>query len=110
MKRSLSNLQREKPREPFILTVNPAPAEGEKAAPVDVEFVNPKSLHWTKLTELDDLPPAQQIAAVVPDPDHYRAFQEDPEIDGEALEWVMGEWRTHFGLGDQGNSGGSTGS
>lgn len=101
MKRSLSDMKRETPREPFILTV---------AGPVDVEFVNPKSLHWTKLTELDELPPATQIETLIEDPAQYQAFRDDPELDGEALEWVMGEWRTHYGLGAPGESPGSAGS
>lgn len=104
MKRSLSDLQREKPKEPFIFTVSGPDGE------VDVEFVNPKSLHWTKLTELDDLPPSQQIATLVPDQSQYEAFRHEPDMDGEALQWVMDEWRKHFGLGEQGNSGSSTGS
>lgn len=105
MKRSLSDMQREKPKEPFVLSdVGP---EGGK---VDVEFINPKSLHWTKLTELDDLPPAQQIATIVPDDAQYAAFRDDPRMDGEALEWVMGEWRTHYGLGGPGEAPGSAGS
>lgn len=105
MKRSLSDMQRETPREPFILTVHNA-----KGDEVDVEFVNPKSLHWTKLTELDELPPAQQIESLVPDPDQFAAFRADTEIDAEALEWVMNQYRTHFGLGGPGESPGSAGS
>lgn len=105
MKRSLSDMQRETPKEPFVLSdIGP---EGDR---VDVEFVNPKSLHWTKLAALDDMPPAQQIATLVSDPDQYAAFEQDPRMDGEALEWVMEEFRTHFGLGAPGESSGSTGS
>lgn len=105
MKRSLSDMKREKPREPFVLTVHDA-AGAER----DVEFTNPKSLHWTKLTELDELPPGEQIATLIADPEQLEAFREDPELDGEALEWVMGEYRTHYGLGAPGEAPGSAGS
>jgi hypothetical protein len=105
MKRSLSDMQREKPKESFVLSdVGP---EGGK---VDVEFIDPKSLHWTKLAALDDLAPAQQIESLVPDHDQFAAFRDDPAVDGAALEWVMNEYRTHYGLGAPGESAGSTGS
>ena len=105
MKRSLSEMQQEKPSEPFVLE-----DIGPDGAKVDVELVNPKDLHWTKLTELDELPPAQQIEALIPDAEQYQAFRDDPRMNARALEWVMNEWRTHFGLGGPGDSSASTGS
>lgn len=104
MKRSLSDMKRETPREAFELTVTPKDGE-----PVDVVFADPKKMHWTDLASLDELG-AGAISVLIPDPEHYQAFRADPEIDGEALEWVMGEWRTHFGLGSPGDSVASTGS
>lgn len=105
MKRSLSDMKRETPKESFVLSdIGP---EGEKT---DVEFVNPKKLHWTKLAALDEMSPAQAMSTLIPDAEQHRAFTEDPEVDGEALEWVMSEWRTHYGLGGPGESDGSTSS
>lgn len=103
MKRSLSDMKRENPREPFELT-DVGPEDGK----VTVAFVNPKKLHWTKLATLDEAGAGAAIATLIEDVDQYRAFCEDPEMDGEALEWVMNEWRTHFGLGQPGESNGST--
>ena len=105
MKHSLSDMQREKPAEPFIITVQrPAVDGSDKREPVDVEFANPKSLHWTKLVELDSgANPIRAVKILVADEDQRSAFHGDPDIDGAAFEWIMARFRTHFGLGDPGD-------
>lgn len=85
----VAKVKREKRPEPFSVELS----DGS-----EVTFADPKKLHWTVLTELDNLPPAKQIEVLAVD--GFDKFRDDPEMDGEMLELVMADWRRHYGLGD----------
>lgn len=97
----LSAIEREKRPEPFELELSDGSV---------VTFADPKKMHFTVLTEMDSLPPQEQVKALVGS--GWDKFKADPEMDGEALEWVMGLWRDHYGMdGDNpGESRSSSGS
>lgn len=97
----LDQVDRERRPEPFSLELSDG---------TEVFFADPKKMHWTQLTELDNLAPAKQIEALIEDPEQFQAFRDDSAIDGEVLEWVMAQWRDHFGLGGPGEAGSSPGS
>lgn len=98
---SLAKIERESRPEAFSLELTDG---------TEVVFSDPKRMHFTVLTGIDDLSPTDQVKALVADSDEYKALAADPEMDGEALEWVMGLWRDHYGLGDQGEASSSSGS
>lgn len=65
-------------------------------------LADPKRLHYTRVAELDSLPPMQQIEALLLS--GAEAFRADPEMDGEMIEAVMLAWREHYGVGEQGEA------
>lgn len=95
----LSSIEREKRPEPF---------EVELSDGALVTFADPKRLHFTVLTAIDDMPPVKQIETLTGS--GWDKFKAEPGIDGEALESIMGAWRDHYGLGDQGEADSSSGS
>lgn len=98
MKLSLSKIEREKRPEKF---------EVELTDGTIVTFVDPKRMHFSTLVELDALSQIDQIAALTGD--GFAAMKQDPNLDAEALETIMDAWRTHYGVGDQGESNSSRG-
>jgi hypothetical protein len=95
----LAKVERENRPEPFTLELT----DGS-----EVTFADPKKLHFTVLTTMDEMSPVDQVKTLTGE--GYEALAADPQMDGEALEWIMGLWRDHYGLGDQGEAGGSSGS
>lgn len=96
---SLAKVEREQRPEPFTLELS----DGS-----EVTFADPKKMHFTVLTTMDELSPVEQVKTLTGE--GYDRLAADPEMDGEALEWIMGLWRDHYGLGDQGEAGSSPGS
>jgi hypothetical protein len=95
----ISSIEREKRPEPFEVELS----DGSL-----VTFTDPKRLHFTVLTGLDEMSPNKQIETLTGS--GWDKFSTDPEMDGEALEAVMTAYREHYGLGSQGEAGSSSGS
>jgi hypothetical protein len=100
MRLKLNEIEREKRPEPFSV---------ELSNGSEVEFVDPKRLHWSKLADLQELGQLDQVKTVV-SPDGFQALRDDPTIDLEMLESIMLAYQEHFGLGDPGKSVPSTSS
>lgn len=96
---SLARIEREARPEPFSLELT----DGS-----EVTFADPKRMSFSVLAGIDNLSPTDQVKALTGD--GYDALAADPEMDGEALEWVMGLWRDHYGLGGPGEANSSSGS
>lgn len=95
----LNKIEREKRPEPFSVELG----DGS-----EVTFADPKRLHFTVLTSIDQMPAAEQVKTLTGS--GYDKLRDDPDMDGEALEWIMGLWRDHYGLGDGPQSESSSGS
>lgn len=65
-------------------------------------LADPKRMHYTRVAEIDKLPPMAQIEALLLS--GAESFRADPEMDGEMLEAIMEDWRKHYGVGDAGES------
>jgi len=95
----LAKLDREKRPEPFSVELTDG---------TEVTFADPKRLAFSTLTELDGMNPFEQVRAITGD--GFEALADDPEMDGEALELLMGLWQDHYGMTTPGEAASSSGS
>lgn len=89
----LGAVEREKRPEPFTLELTDG---------TEVSFADPKKMHFTVLAEMDSLPPTDQVKTLTGE--GYEHLAADPEMDGEALQWVMNAWREHYGMTQAGEA------
>ncbi len=62
---------------------------------------DPKGIQLEAMIQLESLPPADQVAALIAD-DKFEEFSKRPEVDGYFFEAVMSKYVGHYGLGTPG--------